>query len=252
MLIRPATSLIGVKQRQPALVVAERFVGHGDQAALQEVLGQLAIGGEMEIGEDDLPAPQQPALAGLGLLDLDDHFRLAVDLFGRGGHFGAMADVFVVAQAGAGARARLDQHAVSRAGQFFRPHGQQADAVFVILDFFGDADEHGSVNLLLVLLMLDVKSDAAAWFFGPLLHGFEDLNDRLNLFVVQLNGLGQSRELLDQFARRGHQAAQTHEGPHDLDIHPHGRGRPQYAGEHGDPVFGEDPGGISQAAAARL
>ena len=130
------------QQRQAALVVAERFVGHGDRAGLQEVLGQLAVGGEVEIGEDDLPPPQQPALAGLGLFDLDDHLRPAVDLFGRGGQFGPVADVLVVAQAGAAARARLDQHAVSRAGQFFRPDGQQADAIFVVLDFFGDADEH--------------------------------------------------------------------------------------------------------------
>ena len=205
------------QQRQAALVVAERFIGHGDRAALQEVLGQLAIGGEVEIGEDDLPLPQQPALAGLGLLDLDDHLRPAVDLFGRGDHFRPMAGVLVVAQAGAGARARLDQHAVSGAGQFFRPHGQQADAVFVILDLFGDSDEHGS-------LLRDVKADAAAWFFRLLQHGIEGLDDGLDLLVVQLHGLGQPRELLDQFARRGHQTAKTHEGPHDLDIHPHGGG----------------------------
>ena len=86
---------------------------------------------------------------------------------------------------------------------------------------------------------------------GPLLHRFEHLNDRLNLFVVHLDGLGQPRELLDQFARRGHQAAKTHEGPHDLDIYPHGRGRPQHAGEHGDAVFGEDPGRLASAAVAK-
>ncbi len=92
------------------------------------------------------PAPQQRHFAGLRLLDLDDHVGPAVDLFGRGDQFGPMADVVLVGQAGADARARLDQHAVSGAGQFFRPHGQQADAIFVTLDFFGDADDHDLVN----------------------------------------------------------------------------------------------------------
>ena len=157
-----------------------------------------------------------------------------------------MADVLVVAQAGAGAGARLDQHAVSGAGQFLRPHGQQADAVFVMLDFFGDADEHG------ISYLRDVKSDAAAGLFRLLLHRIEGLDDGLDLLVVHLNGLGQPRELLDEFARRGHQTAKTHEGPHDLDIHPHGGGRPQYAGEHGDAMFGEDPGEFAAATTAGL
>ena len=68
MLIRPATSLIGVKQRQPALIVAQRFVGHGRRARLQERLGQLPIGGEMEIGEHDLAGPNQRPLAAAAAL----------------------------------------------------------------------------------------------------------------------------------------------------------------------------------------
>ena len=106
---------------------------------MQEILGQLAVGGEVEIGEDDLSPPQQPALARLRLLDLDDHVRPAIDFFGRGDQFRPMVDVLVVAQAGAQPRARLDQHAVARTGQFLGPHRQQADAIFVEFDFFGDA-----------------------------------------------------------------------------------------------------------------
>jgi len=64
---------------------------------------------------------------------------------------------------------------------------------------------------------------------------------------VELNGLGQFPELLDQFTRRGHQAAKTDEGPHNLDIHPHGFWRTQHAGEHGHALFSKDPGKITFA-----
>ena len=67
---------------------------------------------------------------------------------------------------------------------------------------------------------------------------------------VQLNGLCQARKLLDQLARRGHQASEPDEGPHDLDIDPHCNGRTEDAGEHGHAMFGESPGKITLAAAA--
>ncbi len=80
---------------------------------------------------------------GLRLLDLDDHVRPAVDLLGGGDDFGAVADVSVVVQAGAGPGSRLDQHAVSGAGQLLGPDGQQADAIFIVLDFLGNSNKHG-------------------------------------------------------------------------------------------------------------
>jgi hypothetical protein len=48
--------------------------------------------------------------------------------------------------------------------------------------------------------------------------------------------------------RIGHQAAHLHEGAHDLDVHLHGGGRSQYAGQHGHAVFGEHPGRLSTPA----
>ena len=74
------------QQRQPAVIVAERLVGHGDAARGQQRLGKLPVGGQMEIGEDDLSAPQQRDFAGLRLLDLDDHLGPAEDFLRADDH----------------------------------------------------------------------------------------------------------------------------------------------------------------------
>ena len=49
----------------------------------------------------------------------------------------------MVAQPGAQARARLDQHVVAGPGQLFNPHRQEPDAIFIPLGFFRHADDHG-------------------------------------------------------------------------------------------------------------
>ena len=43
------------------------------QPLWQQRFGKLPVGGQMEVGEDDLAAPQHGDFAGLRLLDLDDH-----------------------------------------------------------------------------------------------------------------------------------------------------------------------------------
>ena len=47
------------EQRQPALVVGQRFVGDARRAGGQQAVGQLAVGGQVEIGEDDLAFANQ-------------------------------------------------------------------------------------------------------------------------------------------------------------------------------------------------
>ena len=68
------------EQRQAALVVGERLVGDGRGAAGEHRLGQLAVGGEVEVGEDRLPAADQRPLGGQRLLDLHDQVGLGEDL----------------------------------------------------------------------------------------------------------------------------------------------------------------------------
>src|SRR5262250_2475074 len=71
------------------------------------------VGGEVEIGEDDLPRPHQRPLDRQRLLDLDDQVGVPPDVGGGGDNFGAMLGVVVVADAGALAGAGLDQDPVA-------------------------------------------------------------------------------------------------------------------------------------------
>ncbi len=61
------------QQRQPAARAGDRLIGDAHRARCDEILGLLGIGGEMEIGVEDLAGAQHLALVGLGLLDLHDH-----------------------------------------------------------------------------------------------------------------------------------------------------------------------------------
>ena len=143
MLIRPATSLMGVNSGKPAVVVAERFVGHRGRPGAEHGFGQRPVGGEVEIGEDDLAGPQLRQLGRLRLLDLHDHLRPGVNLVRAGNDLGPGLLVILVGQPGAEPRAGLDQHLVARPGQFLRSHGQHSHAVFVSLDLSGHCDDHG-------------------------------------------------------------------------------------------------------------
>ncbi len=53
------------------------FVGKGGDAALQQQLGEGAVGGEVQVGEEELPRPQQLVFGGKRLLDLDQQLAAA-------------------------------------------------------------------------------------------------------------------------------------------------------------------------------
>ena len=57
--IRPATSDIGVEQRQPALAVLDRLVGDAGDLALQQRVGELGQRRQVEVGEEELAALHQ-------------------------------------------------------------------------------------------------------------------------------------------------------------------------------------------------
>ena len=60
-----------LEKRQFAAVVDDRFVGDGGDATLEERLGQRAIGGQVQVGEQDGLLAQPVVLGGNRLLDLD-------------------------------------------------------------------------------------------------------------------------------------------------------------------------------------
>src|ERR671919_649909 len=68
------------------------LVGHRGHAALDQRLGQLAAGGQVEVGEQDLALAEEAVLLGHRLLDLLDEVGGAPHLLGGAGLLAARKD----------------------------------------------------------------------------------------------------------------------------------------------------------------
>ena len=117
MLIRPATSLIGVSSGSRPLVVGQRFVGDAGRAGLEHRLGQLAVGGEVEIGEEHLPvANQRPLRSACGSFTLTIMSARAKISSGPLDQLAPWPQVIVVGQARAEPGPGLDRAPGARGG----------------------------------------------------------------------------------------------------------------------------------------
>jgi hypothetical protein len=84
------------KQRQPPVRGLHRLVGDRVDAPVEEKLGELPVGGQVQVGEQLLARPEPVVLFWDGFLDLDDQVRGGEHL-GRGaGNAGAGRDVLAV------------------------------------------------------------------------------------------------------------------------------------------------------------
>ena len=98
----------------------------------------------MQVGEQDLPGAQELPLLGERLLHLHDHLCAAEDFGRRIDEFGPGSGVFLVRRSGADAGAFFHDCAVAVMDEFYDRSGRHADAEFVVLDFLGNANEHGA------------------------------------------------------------------------------------------------------------
>ncbi|GAT89483.1 hypothetical protein UU5_09749 [Paenarthrobacter nicotinovorans] len=96
----------------------------------------------MQVGEEDQALAEAVVLRGDGFLDLHDHVRAAPHVIGFVDDFGAGDRVFLVGDARAEACAALNQNGVSVGAEFVDAGGRDGYAELVVLDFFGDADDH--------------------------------------------------------------------------------------------------------------
>ena len=131
------------QQRQAAIGAGHRLIGDAGRARGHEVARLLEIGREMQVGEQDLPALQPLALFRQRLLDLHDHLGLREDIGPGRDDLGAGADIFLIRRPGADAGRSLDDHLMSVMDEFGDRGRGHADPEFVVLDFLGNADEHG-------------------------------------------------------------------------------------------------------------
>src|SRR5690606_9950403 len=134
----------GGEQRQAPVGGLHGLVGDGGDAALQERVGALGVGGEVKVGEEGLAGPHAVVFGFDGLFDLEDEVARGPDGVGVGedGRPG-FAEV-VVGDGRAEARAGLDGDVVTGGHQFVDAGGRQCDTVLVVLDLARDGDFHGT------------------------------------------------------------------------------------------------------------
>src|SRR5579883_1210851 len=135
------------QERQPTARIGDRLVSDAGGARAKQPFGLAPIGGEMEIGEEHLARPEAGDLGRLRLLDLDDHVGAGEDLFGGPGDTGACPLIGGIVEADARPRAGLDDDPVPVMDELAHASRDQPDPVFLDFHFFGDTDEHGSLDL---------------------------------------------------------------------------------------------------------
>ncbi len=148
------------EQRQMAVVVGDRLVGDRGDAGSHQALGLGRVGGEVEIGEEDLAGAELDPFGRLRLLDLDDHVGLGEDRGRIGCDIGTGGAVVGVAGADASTGAGFDQHPVAMSDILADGSRREADAEFARLDFPGDANEHGGSPSVRAIPSLYCKNGA--------------------------------------------------------------------------------------------
>ncbi len=131
------------QQRQTAITVSHRLIGDAGRARRHEVACLLEIRREMQVGEQDLTLAEAFALCDKRLFHLHNHNGFSEDSRSGRNDLAPGADIFLVRRPGPNAGRRLDDHlmpVMDKLGDRSRRH---ADAELVVLDFLGNADEHG-------------------------------------------------------------------------------------------------------------
>lgn len=130
------------EQGQRAVGLLDRLVGDGGRGGLQQRVGALAGGGEVEVGEERLVLAQPVVLLGDRLLDLQQQVGRGPDLVGGAEEGGTGGGVLVVGDGGAHSGAPLHDHLVAVPHQLVHPGRGDRHTELVVLDLAGDADLH--------------------------------------------------------------------------------------------------------------
>ena len=130
------------EERQPSRRRRDGFIGDTNRAAGDQVARLLGIGRKVEVGEEDLARLEHLALESLGLLDLDDHFRVAENLRRSRDDGSARVAVRVIVHSDTLPGGRLDDHLVAVSAQFPHAGSRKANAMLEDLGLLGNADAH--------------------------------------------------------------------------------------------------------------
>ena len=130
------------EQRQTVVSGLHGLISQADGAALEHGVGQLAVGGKMEIGEEQLTFPDERILGRDGFLHLDDHLSPGIHVVDGGKDGGADLGVVVVGKATALAGSMLYTHFVTVTNQFGHACRGHAYAVLTLLNLFWNTYFH--------------------------------------------------------------------------------------------------------------
>ena len=131
------------QQRQRARAAGDGLIGDAGRARRHQSLGLRLVGGEVEVGEQDVARFEHRDLGRLGLLDLDDHVGAREHRSGVGEDRGTGLFVIGIRKIDAHTGTGLDHDFMTGMHQFADRRRGQPDAIFVILDFLGHTDAHG-------------------------------------------------------------------------------------------------------------
>ena len=139
---RPATSRHRREQRQAAAGKLHGLVGDRGDAVGDEPVGERAVGGEVQVGEQHEVVAEVAVLARDRLLDLEQQL-------GARPHLGGVVEqrrsgglVLGIRHRRAEAGAALHEDLMAGRDQIVHSRGRQRHAVLVVLHLGGDADPH--------------------------------------------------------------------------------------------------------------
>ena len=136
-----------VEQRQPTRGQLHRLIGDRGDLAVDQLLGQRLVRGQVQVGEQHQPLTHPRVLLGDRLLDLEHHVHATVGaprLLRRVHDPGARRDVLLIGDRGPDPGILLDHDLVAMGHQLVHPDLGDRHAILVVLDFLGNADQHGS------------------------------------------------------------------------------------------------------------
>lgn len=127
--------------------VLHRLVGDGGDAGVEQGAGQLRLGAQVEVREQDEPFAEAVVLRRDRFLHLHDHVRAGPDVVGLVHEFGSRRLVLCIGDAGSGPGTALDQDGVSVGAELMDAGRGDRHPELVVLHFFGDADDHGILQV---------------------------------------------------------------------------------------------------------
>ena len=140
-----------LQKRERAIPRRHRLISDAGCARLHQAFRLGLVGGEVQVGEEDMPRLQQRDLRSLRLLDLHDHIRGLEHRRGVGENFRAGLLVGAVGAIDPIARACLDDNLVAGRNELGNRSRGQTNPIFVNLDLLRHTNPHYSFAPLMMI-----------------------------------------------------------------------------------------------------